>query len=458
MTEKEIENKLLEFNSDQQAKRVRKYYNQKSFMEILSKSRNENTHSSFIAWLFDDEIFGLSDGSPLMHFLDALVKRDMKGELVDANLKAAILSRSLQFSSVNASTEKLIKDISLIPSTDRIDILVEAMMVKPLSGKKGLRIILENKVFSDEIRITNDSQSGGKMDEGLRRGKNKRQVQVAYPDYYNKSQTERYYYAVAENPIDNDFLNLFVYLSPAGASDPVEQRFSHIFYQDLMDFVLDPLRGDKALDPSVAFYLQEYTRALSVPSISEEDNSFTVLAVSAWERKELHEFWEKYGDLVTEAAKSAQSTSPNPTLKSFWDKNQPLFMAICNAIPNGKSLIKSLSTRDYTKFTLEFDGAVVAEHLGKRQLILAAYKKMIEDKGRIPEPETDDNNRWLCYSKDDFDAKYAKGEISQDTHDNRYSLITCSSGDYYVLNQWGSGNWGWVEENLPNKGFTITAE
>ena len=45
MTESEVQKKLLEFNSDQQAKRVRKYYNQKSFMEILSKSRNENTHS-----------------------------------------------------------------------------------------------------------------------------------------------------------------------------------------------------------------------------------------------------------------------------------------------------------------------------------------------------------------------------------------------------------------------------
>lgn len=50
MTNKEIESKLLTFNSDPQAIIIRNYYNRKSFMEILSKSRNENTHRRLACW------------------------------------------------------------------------------------------------------------------------------------------------------------------------------------------------------------------------------------------------------------------------------------------------------------------------------------------------------------------------------------------------------------------------
>ena len=461
MTNKEIESKLLTFNSDPQAKKIRNYYNRKSFMEILSKSRNENTHSAFIAWLLQGEGLGLGDDAPLMHFLDILVKNDAEG-CIQEPFRSAILSRTLRLANVEVETEKLVKDVSIIPATDRFDIFVEGELSSYETDYKGVRIVIENKINSEEILTDKSSgeQSGGTMDLGLRRANNKRQqAQAQFPEYFNEmSQTERYYHAVAEMPIKKDYFNIFVFLTPDGkkASDP---HFIPVTYQDIMDFVLDPLMNVDTLDPMVSLYLKEYTRALSVPAISEDDTNYTVLAVSEWEQKQLNAFKEKYGDLIAAAAAAYQgvgTSSEDDVLTRFWNKNLPLFLAVYYSDPNSKNLFKTLSTRDYTKYTLSYGGNEVGKHLGKRKLILAAFKEMLDNSIKIP--DTDKNNRPFYYVEADFVKKHKAGEISDDTFNNRYTPVDYKGAKYYVLNQWGIGNWDWVEETLSDKGFSIEAE
>ena len=164
-----IQEKLLEFNSDLSTQQIRDFYTKKSFLEIVSKSRNEATHSAFLAWLLQGEEF-TKDDVPLLRFLDILVKNSQGIDspiVSDDALKAAILSRTLELAEVKAVTEQTVKDISTIPSRDRLDIYLTATLAKPVSGKKYLRIIIENKVFSEEM-IANEkvprNVSGPSMD------------------------------------------------------------------------------------------------------------------------------------------------------------------------------------------------------------------------------------------------------------------------------------------------------
>lgn len=44
-----LKSSIIRFNADPSVKSIRDYYSVKSFMEIISKSRNETAHSSFLA-------------------------------------------------------------------------------------------------------------------------------------------------------------------------------------------------------------------------------------------------------------------------------------------------------------------------------------------------------------------------------------------------------------------------
>ena len=143
-------------------------------------------------------------------------------------------------------------------------------------------------------------------------------------------------------------------------------------------------------------------------------------------------------------------------LTRFWNKNLPLFLAVYYSDPNSKNLFKTLSTRDYTKYTLSYSGNEIGKHLGKRKLVLAAFNEMLNNSIKLP--KTDKNNRRFYYEEADFIRKHNAGEISDDTFNNRYTLVDHEGAKYYVLNQWGVGNWDWVEETLRDLGFSIEAE
>jgi hypothetical protein len=453
MTYNEIQNGLLAFNNDQTTQAIREYYNNKSFLEILSKSRNESTHSAFLAWLLQGDRFNQKEDAPLMRFLDILINNSdgVDSEIKDDALKAAILSRTVEYTDVKTITEQTVKDISTIPSRDRLDIYLTASLTKPINGKKYLRIIIENKVFSEEIKAdekVNDKKLG--MDNILAN------ATFADKDAYLKlHQTQRYYSAVKEHPKDKDYsdnaFTLFVYLTPSG-SRPTDNHFIPVSYQDLMDYVLEPLSGDKNLDENIKTYLQEYINALSVPSISDTDNELTVLAVSKSERAKLEVFWKNYEDIITAAANSNQNKKSNQpedlVLQKFYEKNQPLFMAIYHIMPDKAAVLKPYSTRDYTKYTLKFGGQIIEIHLGKRAVVLAAAKTLLDN--NLNMPKEDKYNRVFFYNEQTFEDLHTQGLISDDAYKNRYTKIDTNKGKFAICNQWGVGNWDWVEETLLN--------
>lgn len=470
MTYADIQKKLLEYNCDPKTQAIREYYNKKSFLEIMSKARSETTHSAFLAWLLKGEGFTSKEDAPLMRFLDVLVKNSNKidSPVNEASIKTAILSRTLEYTDVRTFPEQTIKDISEIPSRDRLDIYLTASFIKSINDKKHLRIVIENKIFSDEIK----ADLGGKRKTGmddLTKVKNLDSTNINIEKYKTLNQTQRYYTAVEEHPKDKKYrdeaITIFVFLTPSNTR-PTDEHFIPVSYQDLMDYVLEPLLGDINLDNSTKIYLQEYVNALSVPSISEFDNEMTVLAVSKKESKKLKDFWGDYKDIIKEAANSNKEksniSSETLVLQKFYEKNQPLFIAIYHILKDEdqdvKNILKPFTTRDYTKYTLKYEGIIIGENLGKRATVLAAAKFIINNRPtyRLELPK-EDYGRVFYYKKDEFEELYNDGKISKDVHDNRYSEI--EGTEYVVCNQWGIGNWYWVEEVLlQDSGFELISE
>ncbi len=453
MTYADIQNRLLAFNSDQETQAIRDFYTKKSFLEILSKSRNETTHSAFLAWLLQGDAFPKGD-APLMRFLNVLVKNSDgidSPTRTDDSLKAAILSGTLECADVKVTLEQTVKEISTIPSKDRLDLYLTATLNKPVNGKKNLRIVVENKIFSEEIKAADKVRypATAGMDGLTKEEFNGKDA------YLKLNQTQRYYSAVVENPKDvaynDDTFSLFVFLTPSGKR-ATDNHFIPVTYQDLMDFVLEPLAGNAVLDASTRIYLQEYINALSVPSISDTDNELTVLAVSKSESERLEKFWHKYEDIITEAAKSNQVKAPTPedfVLQKFYEKNQPLFIAIYHIMPDKAAVLKPFTTRDYTKYTLKFNGNIIGEHLGKRAVVLLAAKTLIENYYSLP--DVDKYNRAFFYNEQEFEDRHNQGLMSDDAYNNRYTMIETKQGKFAICNQWGSGNWDFVEEWLSSK-------
>lgn len=463
MNYSDIQSKLLEFNSDQSTKSIRDYYTRKSFLEILSKTRNETTHSAFIAWLLQGDEFSKGN-APLMLFLNALLKNSANVDSpinTDEALKAAILSGTLELAGMKATTEQTVKDISTIPSRDRLDIYLTATLAKPVSGKSHLRIIIENKVFAEEMKADEKGRNvtAPRMD-------NLPKAQFSDKDDYLKlNQTQRYYSAISEHPKDTAYndnaFTIYVFLTPRG-THATDKHFIPLTYQDLMDYVLDPLVSDMGLEHTVKTYLSEYINALSVPSISDSDNALTVLAVSKGEKARLEDFWTKYEPIITEAANSNSANGSDPkdlVLQKFYERNQPLFMAIYHIMPDKAAVLKPYTTRDYTKYTLKFNGQTLGEHLGKRAVILCAAKTLIDNGYTLP--AQDSYNRAFFYNEQTFEQRYQQGLLSEDAYKNRYTMIeTAAKGKFAVCNQWGVGNWDFVDvllDQAPGK-FELIAE
>ncbi|MBQ5643800.1 MAG: PD-(D/E)XK nuclease family protein, partial [Bacteroidaceae bacterium] len=85
------------------------YLDKKNIFGIISKSRNENTHSRFVAELLSGTFFnGDSRESTLLHFLDIILYRagkENKVAEVDEHLRRAILTRSVMFERVETECE-----------------------------------------------------------------------------------------------------------------------------------------------------------------------------------------------------------------------------------------------------------------------------------------------------------------------------------------------------------------
>ena len=263
------------------------YIGKKNLFEIIGKTRNEGVHSRFIAELLSGEFFnGQSRESTLFHFLDLLLYRsaiENKTTEINEHLKKKILTRSVLIEKVKPVCELYVKDYqkmygvnntNSIESDDRIDIYLRYKLIKPIAGRDTLEIFIENKVNSSEF----------------------------------DSQTLRYFEACDNGGHKRPF-QLFVFLTPQPIRDmenyygfdkkykPTCPHYIHICYQDILNYIIEPLMNDDSLEDDKKAMLKEYVSCLELPAMPDVDsqvpgNDLSIMAISSRERNLVKTFME----------------------------------------------------------------------------------------------------------------------------------------------------------------------
>lgn len=255
------------------------YIGRSNLFEVIGKARNEGVHSRFISELLAGSFFnGESCESTLHHFLDLLLYRAVNehkaGEIND-NLKKAILSRSVLFERDECACELPVKEYQKryggskdkgIEDNDRIDIYLRYKLQNKIDSQDTLEIFIENKVCSSEF----------------------------------DTQTTRYHEACDNSGKGVHAFQLFVFLTPHSVHDmgitnyfilddkqkPDCPNYIHICYQDLLDYVIEPLWADCGLDVEKKARLNEYISCLELPSMPDEDSKISsqelsIMAISS---------------------------------------------------------------------------------------------------------------------------------------------------------------------------------
>ncbi|MBR6963004.1 MAG: PD-(D/E)XK nuclease family protein, partial [Prevotella sp.] len=263
------------------------YIGRKNLFEMIGKTRNEGVHSRFIAELLSGVFFmGQSRESTLIHFLDLLLYRsakENKASEINAHFKKRILTRSLSVENADSVCELPVKEYQKMynvnntintDKNDRIDIYIRYELTTPIAGRDTLEIFIENKVNSSEF----------------------------------DSQTLRYFEECDNGGFKRPF-QLFIYLTPQSLRDmenyygldkkdkPTCPHYIHICYQDILNYIIEPLMNDDSLDDDKKAMLKEYVRCLELPAMPDVDsqvpgNDLSIMAISSRERNLVKTFME----------------------------------------------------------------------------------------------------------------------------------------------------------------------
>ena len=300
-----------------------------SLKELAGVARREESHSAFLAWLLKgNEISSSLAESPMMWFLQILAYRE--NTLKDINmkmpvaLKSAILSRNIDFTIEEVTPEKKVNNVNNayfkvmgINSQDELDIYIKCS-IRNIPNINEIEIIIENKITSPE--------------EPPKPG--------ATNVYGKMHQTERYYTACSYNKANNKY-QLFVYLHPEDPLDEnakgcISDKYIHINYQDILDYILVPL-VDKTDSDRIRFILNEYIECLSLPTIDVRQSKRIVMARTAKEEQQLTQFKTKNKDLLynimvvsAKVKYKKQLSSEEKILSAFASANDNLLHAVCD--------------------------------------------------------------------------------------------------------------------------------
>ena len=260
-----ILSQIQHFNADAQINQLHMMYERNSLLNSLSVSRREISHSMFIAELLKENSFHGTGTKPLQLFLETILHRAIKQKtrLIDTGkevmfptLKSAILARNIDISDIEVSTEEGFSDKD--GNSGKVDILVSCR-VRPLKREENnkevefINIIIENKVYSKE----QDDQTG------------------KYYKHFNallKNRASERVDVTTRKGGPRSLYNLYVYLVPNSPSEiesikkPVCKckEYIQICYQDILDYILDPLLNCVDLSQRGRFFIDEYRRSLGM--------------------------------------------------------------------------------------------------------------------------------------------------------------------------------------------------
>lgn len=289
----DITTQLLDFNSNPLNDAIRNYYDKPNMWKILGVERKELNHSQFLAWMLNSEFGG--EKIFLKQFVNLLLRNGCKSIDDNEDLKAlrtAVIQNSLKIVSCSIKTECPINSLSRIRVSDRLDIYVNAEIEGCGDKHSHLELIIENKINSKE----------GRAKDVLKGVTDPTEEEILYKE---QSQTERYYYACSKQdglrlPSEDlvSTIQAFVYLSVYGKGKNYkakEDKFINISYQDLVDYVIEPLKGREDLDTFTQQSINDYLKNLCNPL------NTTKMAITETEKELLKDFYDRNESLILAA-------------------------------------------------------------------------------------------------------------------------------------------------------------
>lgn len=400
---------MLQFNKDPDFIKLRDRYATKSFLEIMSTDRSETRHSSFLAWLLEGKDFPVKEQDhPIIHLLDILIRRESEQSSTEKStekpvlddIKNMVLSRNIKSIQIHeVSTEKLIRDLSTIQSIDRLDIYIHCTIKSKNGESKEIEFIIENKVGSKENGAKTDSEK-------------KQDKKAECDQYYNQTQTERYYFACNNKAKEyrGNRKKIFIYLTPISNADlgnfkdlktkSKDKHFININYQDILDNIIEPLLSSEDISTRIHTLLEEYVLSLSLPALLEEKDKkkqnikgSIIMATRQADIEIIKKILDSdaYKNLIKESLYSVLQGEDNnidSLLFSFGTTYERLLTAILRIWIERKEsdsedlndLYKKLlkNPKDNTKFIIEYDkNKTAVNKIGKCCFAIAMLKAYI---------------------------------------------------------------------------------
>lgn len=344
---------IHKFNLDPEVQKCQCIYDSKSFLDLLSVTRREMSHSAFLAELLKDESFHRLGAYPLSLFLQKVLSRSIKqgtknleskNPVFFPELKSALLSQKFNPSGISVYPEWSFKDAD--GNSGRVDILVRCRVNIEREGGKpvqALNVIIENKVYASE----QDSQT------------------EKYYRHFNALLHNKAAEKVGKSAAGKDSIgprsryNLYVYLTPMETKelDTLKEpqceckECIQINYQDLVDGVIEPMLSHPSLSARARFILEEYRRSLSVSFDVVEESTQNpsartmkksgnglkniqqvILAVGKEEKDQLGLLWKNYSSLlkaaINEKNNASDAEEDENNKRQYYDyKGQPFSMS-----------------------------------------------------------------------------------------------------------------------------------
>ena len=341
-----------------------RYFSEKSMMEILGVDRDENAHSNFLAWLFENEVTGKKACQLLIELLnnkfDTLTDVEQKKGLqtIKTLKKTNIYKiRVIREEFVSDHYNNKDKEIKRSENDDEPVITGRSDLLIVINDGEAY-IMIENKIDSEEICEWDSNkdtpkekiQKEGKSDEQKKDGS--KQKEKYTPGAGSLWQTQFYYnYYSNQKDLKDKIVFAFLTRSEDGIPDPVcKEHFFHLTYQEILTSVLEPISNKNVYIPECNHYQQimlkikDYTRALGISYT--QDN---IMAVETRLQDIVTTLLDENEELFARLKKPQKEEERKDLIKCFWNSsvyNTPI-RDIIRSVLEVLKVLKNEKYKDY---------------------------------------------------------------------------------------------------------------
>ena len=357
----------ISFEDSDAVKALDSYFQQKSTMEILGVDRDENAHSRFLAWLFENE----ETRDVAIKKLISLLKRTPPSDQDNSHFPSFLKNYSEDSFDIT-EVKVTLEDPIEVEFTEgkckgfkfygRVDIVIDVTY----NDKRNLCIVIENKIDSLEHRLGKDRFKDNAGDAPW-------QTEGYYNYYTNKGKANDYLFVYLTRP---PFQIVAPIKSEKSKEDEENYKKPHcscfiwIDYQDILTSVLievtNHLKAHRKSNNVTLIRIEDYVRCLGISST--QDN---LIAVSPVLKSLVDCVWgDENNKRLLEGIKGICNES-----NELWSHNKNLIQRLFKVLRHlyqGNKTIDDIDNvvngKDYTTYCIKYKG-VDYEGLGKNGLV-----------------------------------------------------------------------------------------